>query len=458
MKHTHKPYGSRSNWKVVGGVLLTLSAATFAAEAAKGPQPSICTRSCWSARASTGCSSTIAALTRAIIHHTAVATDYSTSLTTSKAKVRGIQNYHIDSNGWCDIGYHFVVDAAGNIFEGRVGSMTSLIRGAHDGNNTDSFGFNLMGNFETQNPSAVGRDALYDVIAWRMPSIWSPYGSGSYNGNTVGYLDGHNKVKATACPGSNFYNPYITGTFSGGEARNGVNCRKNGSCNAVAPKAKPAVFREGDWYLRNSLSGGSAGTIFNYGIAGDQPVMGDWDGNGTVTSGIFRNGTWYLRNSNSGGSDYIFDYGAPGDLAVAGDWDGNGKTSIGIFRPGEGAFYLRNTLSAGPTDYNFSYGTNGDLPVAGDWDGNGKTSVGILRGATWYLRNALSAGGSDYVFDYGAPGDRPVAGDWDADGKDSVGVFRPSDAGWYLRNSLSAGGSNFNFNYGISTDLPVIWY
>ena len=101
-------------------------------QAAKGPQPTICTRSCWGARAPRSSASQMSGLTRAIIHHTAGSEYNTTSYSASKSYVRGIQNLHMNSNGWSDIGYHFLTDKFGNIFEGRAGSMSSLPRGAHD--------------------------------------------------------------------------------------------------------------------------------------------------------------------------------------------------------------------------------------------------------------------------------------------------------------------------------------
>ncbi len=159
-----------------------------------------------------------------------------TSLETSKGKVRAVQNLHMDVNGWADVGYHFLVDKLGNIFEGRQGSMTSIPRGAHDGANNSSFGFSTLGYFHPtydQFPTPELRNALYDVIAWRMRSGWSPYGSGSYNGATVGFLDGHRVVKATACPGDRWYFPYITSNVSAGESRNDISVRRGGSAPAV---------------------------------------------------------------------------------------------------------------------------------------------------------------------------------------------------------------------------------
>jgi hypothetical protein len=129
------------------GALATATIAFCASEAlaaGNAPQPHICTRACWGARASS--TSYMSALTRAIVHHTAGGEFNTSGLEASKANVRAIQNLHM-GYGWGDIGYHFLVDKYGNIFEGRVGSMNSLPRGAHDGTNTNSFGFNVMGYF-----------------------------------------------------------------------------------------------------------------------------------------------------------------------------------------------------------------------------------------------------------------------------------------------------------------------
>jgi len=254
----------------------------FLASAAQGPQPSICTRSCWAARASSGCGG-MSSLTRAIIHHTAGAGDYSSNLTTSKSKVRGVQNIHMDGNGWCDIAYHFLVDAGGNVFEGRSGSMSGLPMGAHDGNNYNSFGFNILGYFHppyNNDPTDAMLDSLYDVIAWRMPSSWSPYGAGSYNGNTVGYLDGHRKVKSTACPGDGMHPPYITEDYSGGSARDGVESRKNGGGGGgVAPHL--AVFcrgADGQEVKYRQVSGLAWGPWISLGgIATSDPSAVSWE-------------------------------------------------------------------------------------------------------------------------------------------------------------------------------------
>lgn len=199
------------------------------AQTCRAAQPSICNRSCWSARAPKCAISQLSGLSRAIIHHTANASDFNTTGSAdTQAKVRAIQNYHMDSNGWCDIGYHFLADKNGYLLEGRAGSIPNLPRGAHDGCNDNSFGFNWMGYFHSpynQTPTSNQRGALYAAIAWKMPSGWSPYGASTYCGVSVGKLDGHRRVKATACPGDIAYG-YITTNTSAGEARTNVAGRR----------------------------------------------------------------------------------------------------------------------------------------------------------------------------------------------------------------------------------------
>ena len=99
---------------------------------------------------------------------------------------------------------------------------------------------------------------------------------------------------------------------------------------AVSPASeRPAVFRNGTWYLRSALSSGPSSS-FGFGVAGDRPVLGDWDRDGLDSIGVFRSGSWYLRNTNNAGSSSAsFSFGAAGDLPVAGDWNGDGRDTIG---------------------------------------------------------------------------------------------------------------------------------
>src|SRR6266511_1723444 len=113
-------------------------------------------------------------------------------------------------------------------------------------------------------------------------------------------------------------------------------------------KDSGGVYRpsNGALYLKNSNTTGFADVAINYGLPGDYPVVGDWDGNGTVTIGIYRNGSFYLRNSNTiGFADIVFPFGSPGDQPIAGDWNGDGVDTIGVYR--NGTFFLHNSNDAG---------------------------------------------------------------------------------------------------------------
>ena len=275
----------------------TLSATTV--QAAGGfPQPTICTRSCWGARAPKSTATQMASLNRAVIHHTAGATDWdTTSQSTSITKVRAIQNLHMDVNGWADLGYHFLVDKLGNRFEGRAGSISSLPRGAHDSNNTNSMGFTLMGYCHTpynHQPPTAARNAIYDLIAWKMPNPYTGFGGGSYNGNSnVGFLCGHRDVMATACPGDTFY-PYIGTNLNAGEARLAVNSRitGGGAVEVIVDNASSAFTASTSWFPGTSVAG-------YYGTNYHARATGSVSDAATFKGAIPSDGNWevYIRHT-----------------------------------------------------------------------------------------------------------------------------------------------------------------
>ena len=80
----------------------------------------------------------------AVVHHTAGSNSYSRAQ--SASIVRGIERYHVLANGWDDIGYNFLVDKYGQIFEGRWGGVDRNVVGAHaQGFNQGSVGVALIG-------------------------------------------------------------------------------------------------------------------------------------------------------------------------------------------------------------------------------------------------------------------------------------------------------------------------
>jgi hypothetical protein len=216
------------------------------------------------------------------------------------------------------------------------------------------------------------------------------------------------------------------------------------------------VFRpsNGLLYLKNSNTTGFADVAINYGLPGDYPVVGDWDGDGTATIGIYRNGSFYLRNSNTiGFADSVFPFGVPGDQPIAGDWDGDGIDTIGVYR--NGTFFLRNSNEAGAPDASFVLGNPSDVGIAGDWDGNGMDTTGVFRpsNGALYLKNANTTGFANIQINYGLPGDKPITGDWNNDGIDTIGVYR--NGTFYLRNTNTIGFADIVFALGIPGDMPI---
>jgi thermitase len=218
------------------------------------------------------------------------------------------------------------------------------------------------------------------------------------------------------------------------------------------------VFRpsNGALYLKNSNTTGVADVSINYGIPGDKPITGDWNGDGRDSIGVYRNGVFYLRNSNTiGVADIYFAFGSPGDQPIAGDWDGNGTDTIGVYRSSNFTFYLRNSNTTGTPDLSFSLGIPGDVGLAGDWNGDGMDTTGVFRPSNGviFLKNINLTGTADVSINYGIPGDKPVTGDWNNDGKDTIGVYR--NGVFYLRNSNTVGIADLYFALGIPSDLPI---
>jgi hypothetical protein len=119
-------------------------------------------------------------------------------------------------------------------------------------------------------------------------------------------------------------------------------------------RARPGVVDGPVWKLRSTLTSGPPTTTFTFGqLSTDRKLMGDWDGNGTLTPAVFRNGTWFIRNSLTSTTSVTFTFGQAGDLPVAGDWDGDGRDTVGVFRAGR--WLLRNSLSSGPADLDFTF-------------------------------------------------------------------------------------------------------
>jgi len=163
-----------------------------------------------------------------VVHHTVNTNTYSSSQ--AAALVRGIYAFHTQSRGWCDIGYNFLVDRFGRIYEGRKGSLTGFTMGAQAaGFNAETFGVSVIGDFTSSPfPSAV-TGAVARTIAWQAdrsafdPSsrvVLTSAGSSRYAAGvkvTLPRVVGHRDLNLTECPGDAAY-PQVGGIRSSAAA------------------------------------------------------------------------------------------------------------------------------------------------------------------------------------------------------------------------------------------------
>ncbi len=156
------------------------------------------------------------ALHFAVVHHTAGTNSYGPA--DSAAIVRGIEVYHVKGNGWNDIGYNFLVDRYGQVFEGRYGGMTRNVIGAHAGGfNTGSAGVSVIGDFSHSVPPPAALASLEKLLAWRLDLAhvdplssltWISGGNSRFPTGSPVFLRaiaGHRDTGFTDCPGNALY-------------------------------------------------------------------------------------------------------------------------------------------------------------------------------------------------------------------------------------------------------------
>ncbi|MFI1418409.1 FG-GAP-like repeat-containing protein [Streptomyces sp. NPDC020731] len=363
----------------------------------------------------------------AVVHHTGVDSDNSVSCADSRARMRSIQQEHF-ARGYYDIGYNFVVDRCGQIFEGRSGGMDLPVVGAHDvGFNTDTLGISYIGNFESAHPSRAALDSIARVVAWKFgmygidPAGKVTLTSGTEAGVTGNRIDkgesvtlprvfGHRDTNYTACPGANLY-PKLSRIAALAKAPGVSHAlatsdhNRDGLADLVAgtPKA----------------SGGGSVTVIPGGLNG--PVTG---ARKTITQSSAG-----VPGSNESGDAF-------GTSTAWGDVNGDGYADLAIGIPGENDTSGHTdrggvAVMYGPElNTGFSYGTTGvtetgarfgTTVAVGDFNGDGKADVfaaGTGRGGNWNARH--TGGATKYGTLTGATGAvsylDAASGDFNRDG------------------------------------------
>ncbi|MFF3731459.1 N-acetylmuramoyl-L-alanine amidase [Streptomyces sp. NPDC002476] len=188
------------------------------------PKPPIVSRAGWGADESMSPEAPeyLNGVKAVFVHHTAETNTYSCA--DSAAIVRGLYAYHVKANGWKDLGYNFVVDKCGTVFEGRKGGVDRPVFGAHTyGFNRDTAGIAVIGTYTDAAAPTAATTAVARLAAWKLgqykvdPAGTTTLTAGATGGNFAGTrftsgtaytfntVSGHRDGFNTQCPGTKLY-------------------------------------------------------------------------------------------------------------------------------------------------------------------------------------------------------------------------------------------------------------
>src|SRR4051812_11365968 len=202
-----------------GGASRAAGRAAQAGGVQPGSPPPIVPRDAWGAAAVPPRAAPRYGLVQAaFVHHTGTANE--DAPTASPAIVLGIAKFHRDTNGWNDIGYNFLVDRYGQVFEGRAGGVDQPVIGAQaQGYNAQSTSVAQIGTYTAGGITPQAFEATAQLLGWKLslhgvPAVGTVVltsGGGSDNrfaaGTpvTVNRICGHRDGDATSCPGDALY-------------------------------------------------------------------------------------------------------------------------------------------------------------------------------------------------------------------------------------------------------------
>ena len=321
-----------------------------AATTANGLPVAVTTRAEWGANASyMSWDPEYASAGHVVVHHTAGTNSYSAGQ--SASIVRGIYYYHAVTLDWGDIGYNFLVDKFGTVFEGRSGSVAApagrMSIGAHArGVNTGTMGISMMGDYSTVSPSdaqlsSVGKMAgwflkragISDVTGWAGLHVWTTerYQAGSTI--SMPRILGHRDVGYTTCPGN-------------------VGYSKLGTIRAIA-KAQGSSPQGGSSSAPSTVPQDHPGAVALRGALGANGWIG------AATSGV--------QASAKGGVFQSFEHG------------------VGYWSPATGAQFVGEPVLSAWGAYGYQTGSMG-YPRSGGVAGVGGSRHQIFEGGIAYWR------------------------------------------------------------------------
>ena len=299
----------------------TVPAALPVATSANGLPVPVTTRAEWGANASyMSWDPDYASAGHVVVHHTAGTNNYSAGQ--SASIVRGIYYYHAVTLDWGDIGYNFLIDKYGTVFEGRSGSVAApagrMSVGAHArGVNTGTMGLSMMGDYSSVSPSdaqlsSVGKMAgwflrragITDANGWAGLHVWTTerYQAGSTI--SMPRILAHRDVGYTSCPGDVGYSRLGTIRTIAQQQISGSGGWKaeSGSWYYLRPdgaKATGWVADAGSWYYLD----GSRGGVMTTGWLRESSSWYYLRPDGAMATGWVRGpGGWFYLDGSRGGA------------------------------------------------------------------------------------------------------------------------------------------------------------
>ncbi|MBT2489970.1 FG-GAP repeat protein [Streptomyces sp. ISL-96] len=441
----------------------TASASTSAAPTAAA-QPPVTSRAGWGADESiVGGPPTYTTDTKALfVHHTAGTNNYTCA--ESASLIRGIFTYHVKSQGWNDIGYHFLVDKCGTVFEGRAGGIDKPVQGAHTyGFNTDTSSISVLGDYNTATATPAVRESVAKVAAWKLglyghnPTSTVTLTAGADNGKyTAGQkvvmdrISGHRDGYPTECPGSNLYAdlPAI----------------RTAASAANTPAAQGDFNREGHADLAVGLARASAGTVSGAGQVTVVPggrsgpqtaykvvVNQETTGvpGGSETGDAFGWATAYGDVDRDGFADLVV--AAPGEEITAGATD---EGVLTVLRGTANGFVSQPSMISVAAGARQSGDRFGEALATGDFDHDGGDDILAVApgsGRAWAVDGADRTFSTALALASGPVQDADVAtGDFNHDGYDDAALtFRTPEGATPL--VVMSGSAT-----GLRTDAPAV--
>ena len=295
--------------------------AAVSATGAGTTQPAVVSRAGWGADpALMTWAPQFYATKKLVVHHTDTSNDY-TDQAGAQAQIRSIYYYHSVTQGWGDIGYNFLIDKFGTIYEGRYSRnyaganptgddpSGNGVTGAHTGGwNSGTVGVALLGTFTNQDITPAARQALEDLLAWEAarngidPLATQPFVN-PVSGATITTpnIAGHRDYAATLCPGDAFYGtlPTIRADVA---ARTGA-APAPAPADTTAPTTPTNVSASGG---RNRVSLAWSASTDDVGVSGYQVWRSKTSGSGYtqvasvtstsyVNSSLARRTTYYYK-------------------------------------------------------------------------------------------------------------------------------------------------------------------